>query len=247
MMTCAATIREHLPSWNVVVATQEYTSVEDQRLRKALPDAMIVSMTRRVGMHSAKMAALRHVRRVCGSDPYVVCSIDDDMEFLPQTNLEPCVAKSLDPMTGFVTANWVAHPNHLAKRKIRHAFVKQPIVYTAGGMVFDRKVADIISALPDARYYSDNSKWSIAAYTAGLSNYRYLGSLAIHRICQKGGRRAWVIDNDVVPPDPEMISVREGRPIAGKTEYLIGRSEDLTDHAHNLHKMNAALRRQGTA
>lgn len=247
MMTCAATIREHLPSWNVVIATQEYTSVEDQRLRKALPDAMIVSMSRRVGMHSAKVAALRHVRRLAGNDPYVVCSIDDDMEFLRLTNLGPCVAKALDPMTGFVSAGWVAHPNHLARRKIRHTFVKQPIVYTAGGMVFDRKVADIIAALPDARYTDDNTEWSLAAYTAGLTNYRYLGSLAIHRICQRGGRRAWVYDSEVVPPDSNLIAVREGKPIGGKTEFLIGQSKDLTDKARAMHKTNAALRRQGTA
>lgn len=246
MMRCAETIREYLPTWKVVVTTQEYSSVEDQAIRHALPGAIVVSLSKRVGMHNAKLAALRQVHSLSGTRPYVVCSIDDDMEFLPQTNLDPCVEKCQDPSVGFVTAGWVAHPNHLAKRVVRHAFVKQAIVYTAGGMVFDRKTADLIRQIPEGRYFSDNTQWSLTAYTAGLANYRYLGSMTIHRICQKGGRRSWISSSDVILPDPDLISVREGRPIAGKVEYLIGRSDDLTDQAHHLHKTNAARRRERT-
>jgi undecaprenyl-diphosphatase len=74
--------------------------------------------------------------------------VDDDMEFLPETNLEPCLQKALEPGTGFVSANWVAHDNHLVRRRIEDKFVPQPIVYTGGGMVFNRKIAELLVGLP---------------------------------------------------------------------------------------------------
>lgn len=242
MRVCAQTISAWLPNWSVVVVTQEYGAMETMLLKKALPTAIVIDLPKRVGMHNAKATGLRYIKSVAGNDSYVVCSIDDDMEFTDQTHLDPCVFKCLNADVGFVSAGWVAHPNHIAKRKNPSVFVQQPIVYTGGGMVFDNKTADIILSIPDGAYVSDNTEWSIASYVAGLQNFRYRGSLSVHRICQRGGRRGWVSLADRKIPDPAYLVMRMGVR-KGKHEWLIGASKDLTPFAHEQHRLNLKKRR----
>jgi hypothetical protein len=247
MISCAATISRWLPDWNVCIVAQEYTGLERAMLKRSMPNAETVFLPARVGMHNAKIIGLSRIEQASGGSHYVACSIDDDMEFIEQTNLEPCVTRALDPSAGLIAANWAPHENLLSRRPIQDKFIAQPIVYTGGGMLFSRHTAGVLLEIPMARYFSDNSVWSLATYVAGLTNYRYLGSLAIHRICQKGGRRAWVASSDIALPDSSLITIRRGKEIDGRTQYLIGTSDDLTDKAHQMHRDNRKKQEEPSA
>ncbi len=236
---CLQSIREFLPGWTPVVVAQEYTETDRATVQQALPGATVLVLPKRCGPHNAKLFGLRHIDALERSN-YVVCSIDDDMEFIDQTNLEPCVRKALDPSIGFVSAGWVKHETHLIKRKPVEQFIKQPIVYTGGGMIFDRKTAKVVLRIPEGAYFCDNSEWSLAAYLAGFTNYRYRGSLTIHRICSKGGRQGWVDLGEKQIPDPRFLRMKVGKLVNKLNNYLVGDSRDLTPEAHATHQSNAS-------
>jgi hypothetical protein len=234
MATCMTSIRKYLPDWKPLVVAQEYSPQDSAYVRSQLPKGEVIDHPERIGPHNAKLLGLQHIDRQGGD--YVVCSIDDDMEFLPQTRLEPAVAKALEPGVGFVSAGWVRHENLLAKHSAPEEFVKQPIVYTGGGMIFDRATAQIVLGIPEGAYFCDNSEWSLAAYVQGLENHRYRGSVTIHRICRSGGRRTWAELAIRPMPDPKYLRMRPGKNDWDPNNFKVGASEDLTPLAHANHE-----------
>lgn len=230
-----ASIKAHLAGWKVLIVAQEYSD-DEARQAEALTGGEVINLSARVGPHRAKIAGLQTIVDREGANNFVVCSIDDDMEFLPQTNLDPAVSKALTAGTGFVSCGWAPHLNRIRPGQIKPIFVRQAIVYTGGGMVFGPKVARLVLTLPPANYFDDNTEWSLAAYTAGLSNFRWRGSMTLHKICSKGGRRAWVALRDRVISDPKLITIREGKLAGRVNNYLVGSSADLTPLAHELHQ-----------
>jgi hypothetical protein len=241
MPTILGSVARWLPGWRVVIVTQAYAPEDTLAVQRLLANAVQLSLPDRVGPHTAKAAGLRAVQaheRAYG-DPkrFVVCSVDDDMEFTARTKLDPAVQFCLHPATGFVSAGWVKHENQLAEKEAPDEFVKQPIVYTGGGLVFDQKMAELVLALPDGNYFCDNSEWSLAAYRAGFDNYRFRGSVSVHRICGKGGRRAWVALEKRPVPDPKYLAMKPAR-TGGPNAYHVGMSADLTAFAHAEHAAN---------
>ncbi len=235
---CLRSIRQFLPDWGLVVVAQEYEGKDRAWVEAASPGCTVIMLPKRCGPHNAKLAGLRHIDGLERSN-YVICSVDDDMEFIAQTDLEPCVRRALDSGVGFVSAGWVKHENHLAKRNVVKEFIRQPIVYTGGGMIFDRKTAKTVMQIPEGAYFCDNSEWSLAVYLAGFTNYRYRGSLTIHRICSKGGRQGWVDLGEKQIPDPSFLRMKTGKLVNKLNNYLVGDSRDLTPAAHAMHKANA--------
>lgn len=233
---CLASIREHLPDWRVLVVAQGYDTAS---LVDHFSDHGVLSATTNVGMHTAKYAGLRWIAEGHACDNWAVCSIDDDMEFLDRTNLEPAVAKALEPGVGLVSAGWVNHPSKVDAHPTPDEFVRQSIVYTGGGLVLDGRTARLLlDRLPArANFRSDNVEWSLATYLAGLENYRYRGSVAVHRVCRTGGRKAWVESTDTQPSDPKWITFQPGR---------IGTSADVTPAAKRTHLENRAQHYGGT-
>jgi hypothetical protein len=227
-----------LPDWKVVMVVQEYESEDFTRISYKY-NPKIIAIDGRVGPHTAKVAGLELIDSLQKSK-YVVCSIDDDMEFVEQTNLTKAVGRCLRPGVGLVSTGWVRAESLLSSRKIVDSFVKQPIVYTGGGLLFNSSVAKLILGMPNKAYFDDNTEWSLYLYIRGFVNYRYRGSLTIHRICGKGGRRAWIKDDPSVIPDTRYIKMHPSKMEAEK--YLIGVSKDLTKEAHNLHKANREAR-----
>ena len=117
MLICAESINAHLPDWKVLVVCQEYTYDSATKIRAVLPNAEIEHLPQRIGMHSAKIYGLCHIRIAQQDDPYVVCSVDDDMQFLETTNLEPCVETCCRPLVGLVSAGWVKSATALKNHK----------------------------------------------------------------------------------------------------------------------------------
>jgi hypothetical protein len=233
---CLASIREHLPDWRVLVVAQGYDTAQQVEHFSGLT---VLSSSVSVGMHTAKYAGLKWIAQGHAYDNWTVCSIDDDMEFLGRTNLEPAVTKALEPGVGLVSAGWVNHPSRVDAHRTPEEFVHQPIVYTGGGLVFDGRTARLLlDHLPArASFRSDNVEWSLATYLAGLANYRYRGSVAVHRVCRTGGRKAWVESTDTQPSDPKWITLQPGR---------IGTSADVTPAAKRTHLENRAQHYGGT-
>lgn len=239
-LTMLRSAERFLPDWRIHVVAQELSPSQQGRLRAALPEGSVFTgLPLRIGPHRAKLYGLKELHRVAGPGPYVVCSADDDMEFVPETNLEPAVARAMEQGVGFVSAGWVNHENRIPGHITRDVFVTQPIVYTGGGMIFSHTVAALIRDMPDVPYFSDNVEWSLRAYLAGYRNERYRGSLTIHRVCKKGGRRGWVELKARVLSDPRYIKITEGK-VGGHNRYLIGTSADLTAEALIEHKRNRA-------
>ena len=161
-----ASVQAHLRNWKLLIVAQEY-SPDDARRMSVLSGGVVINYPERIGPHRAKAAGLRHILDTEGNQRFVVCSVDDDMEFLALTNLDPAVSKALSTGVGFVSAGWVPHINRLKPAHVKPVFVRQPIVYTGGGMIFGPEVARLVCALPDANYFDDNTEWSLAATPPG--------------------------------------------------------------------------------
>lgn len=235
MRAFLASVKAFLPDWRLVVVGQCLTKAQEAEIVQTVPAVTLASVPDRLGMHGARLRGLAEIDWLTDG-PYVVCSCDDDMEFIAETNLEPCVRAVMRPGFGLVSAGWVKHPSLVAKAveaKI-DAFVKQPIVYTGGGLLFSREVAGIIRSIPDKPWLCDNSMWSLAVYLSGRENYRFRGSITVHRILSKGGRKTWVDAGKRLLPDERYVNLRPSK-IGGENAFHIPMSSDLTSLAKNKH------------
>jgi hypothetical protein len=232
-LTLLASIKMLLPDWRLVIVAQEYDAADVAVLDAACVPHDLISLPTRIGPHSAKVAGLKHIAALEEGRGYIVCSIDDDMEFTARTSLEAAVRKAMQPGVGLVSAGWVKHEGALVTHETVEAFVTQPIVYTGGGLIFASRCVPLILGIDDANYYDDNTEWSLATYLAGLDNFRYRGSVTIHRICRTGGRRAWVKMQTRRIPDPEFLAMRASK-VPGN--WNIGASADLTPLAKAMHQ-----------
>jgi hypothetical protein len=143
----------------------------------------------RLGCHAARVRLLNTLGD--GYDSYV--NVDDDVELLPETNWEAAIEKAHEPGVGFVLTGWARHQNALVKARsiIREEFLPQVFVYQGGGMAYTADLAELMKTLPDtpARY---DDIWPLTSYLTGHKNYRYRGSLALHRTLQRGGMQSYM-------------------------------------------------------
>lgn len=171
------------------------------------------------------------------------CNADDDMEWTEDTKLEPMIELLMEKDTGMISGNWARSESLLPKKvaKLEHKFIKQPIVFTGGGMLFKREHVPLL--LEDIRpWFADDAHMSLTTYLNGYTNYRYLGSLALHRIQTKGGLLTiFQTDNTLAHPDPRFIMLHPCSAIykdAPNNNYFYPMSRDLTKLAHTLHQKN---------
>lgn len=235
-MNCLASLQRRYSDWPVVVVAQACTEFQIRMLRAfTFGRGTLLTLEERVGPHNAKLAGLRWMR---AREPYVVCSIDDDMELTEATHFAPCVQKCQEPGVGLVSAGWVPNEAQLANRPLKLQWVSQAIVYTGGGLFFSAASARLIESIPEGAYFCDNSEWSLKLYLAGYENFRFRGSLTIHRVQGKGGRRSWVeaSGDQRQLPDPRYLPLKRGAAsVKGPNNFLVGASEDLTLLAHQRH------------
>jgi hypothetical protein len=186
----------------------------------------------KMGCNGARVSLLKRIKY----DIYI--NLDDDILLTPWTNYDLAIEKALQPSTGFVLTNW-ARTEKLLMAKVpnmKNAFVKQIMVYQGGGMVYSDKIAELIRKNVPIKKTVFDDIWPITAYVNGYTNYRFLGSLAIHRICTKGGMHNFMRANSNL----ELSAADYINYTAGKKEgtWLIPMDNAVNSKAHELHKLN---------
>lgn len=220
--------------WRAVVVAQMY---DDASLKKAC--AMhakfikVKKLDKLVGAHTAKLIALTSVK----SD--IWCSLDDDMFAIANTDYNQMADILVNDKTiGLLSGNWAKTYRQANAKEKSEQFVRQKLVYTGGGLMFRDDVAEIVRSIPNKPYLFDDCLWAVYAYINGYNNYRYRGSIAVHQICTKGGRRTWIDTTkakDRALPPKEYLNVRESK---DKEGYYICTDKDVTPLAESLHKQN---------
>lgn len=245
-------IRQHHASaaWSIHGVLQCYTEEQIAHLNEISPiSAEWSNFDHKLGMFNARQEGMKYIASKYGDDDYTLVCLDDDIEFCAETYFEKAVDIAQQPHIGLVSTNWISSEKLLSKKIPQDKLVKQPIVYTGGGLVVKKELVQLIIKLNGGHFYSDNVETSLRVYIAGYENYRYLGSISIHRACRKGGRKSWVNEgNQKQFSDSRLINTRRcknsDKPnITNDDEIHIGDSKDLTQLAKNLHIQNSKLKR----
>lgn len=189
----------------------------------------------RLGCHTARLELLKRIKY----DVYI--NLDDDMELMDITDYSKCVERAMtDPSVGFMLTNW-ARTRKLALAKIpkmRDEFKPQIMCYNGGGMVYNDSIAELMRQLPPMKATFDNA-WALTSYINGYTNYRYMGSVAIHRICTTGGMNEFMKSNEPVLMMGEYIDFKKAKRQNGTgMDYLIPLDKDVNQKARDEHKLN---------
>jgi hypothetical protein len=242
LFACLKSLKTYAPEIPVALVGQEVPDeVKEQVVqwgRFSNHPIDLIWQDKRSGAHCAKMGAL-----AAFPNTRAWVSIDDDMELVEQTDYVTPLKKCLEPGVGLVSCNWVQTEVMLPKKiaKMSQEFKTQSVVYTGGGLAFNKNVADILLTLPLEPYVTDNALWSAVIYAHGYKNMRFMGSLAIHRIMSPGGRKAYLKTVDSVFPVPHLLTMRpcvDQYYDCATSNCYIPASGDLTDLAHAMHKEN---------
>lgn len=227
--------------WKIRIVGQKYSDAHlreiDCFLKRYGADNTVVNFDEYIGAHSAKVYALSNYK----SD--IWCSLDDDMEAIEgMTNYGKIVSMlEAEKSIGFISGNWARTKDWALRKGTKDELIPQKLVYTGGGLLFRDDVAEIIRNIPNEEYLFDDCLWAVYAYVNGYNNFRYRGSVLVHRICTKGGRRTWIASTHStkkLPPE-EILRVRKANTKkVGYDEYLICMDKDVTPYANDLHKQN---------
>ena len=222
--------------WTISAVCQGYSEGDKRDIKNLVgKNGKVFAFDNLIGAHSAKMVALND------SHSDVWCSLDDDMFAIPKTNYDKIADVIFnDKSMGFISGNWARSIKQADSKDAKDELIPQKLVFTGGGLFFRDDVADIIRDIPNEQYLFDDCLWAMYAYINGYNNYRYRGSIAVHQICSKGGRRTWMekSKSDRVLPPEEYLRVRKGSAENGYNQYLICNDSDLTELSHSLHKEN---------
>lgn len=192
----------------------------------------------KLGCHGARVQLLRDIAH---RDYDVFVNLDDDMELTRYTDYFLPIRKvTQEAGTGFVLTNWAKTFDLLMVKvpKMRDEFKKQTLVYNGGGMVYNRRIADLMAKLPIVKTTFDNA-WAMTAYVNGYTNYRFMGSLAVHKVCGKGGMQLFMAENPAELMNQDLIDFKRAKKQRGNgLDYLIPLDADINQKAHCLHNLN---------
>jgi hypothetical protein len=188
-----------------------------------------------LGCHGARVILLRSI------EPYdVYINLDDDMLLTIYTDYDASIKKALQKDTGFVLTNWAKTEGLMMKKvpKLQDVFIKQALVYQGGGMVYDEKIAKLMRELKPIKCTFD-TEWSLTSYLNGYTNYRYLGSLAIHKVCGVGGMNDFMANNPAIKTLEPYVNYRNAKRQNGNgKDLLIPLDSDLKPLAKETHQNN---------
>ena len=226
-------LEKYLPDfneWDVSLLFQDNLGNADKINKQHITNFFVEPKL--MGCNAARLSLLKRIRY----DVY--CNLDDDIELTKWTHYEPAIKKILEPDTGFVLTNWARTYEQVEKKseKMRDVFVKQALIYQGGGMLYNDIIADIVRKLPTKETVFDEG-WPLSAYLAGYTNYRYLGSLAVHKICTTGGMREYykAVDYDALATDfGDYVEYRKAK----NGHYHIPLDGDLKPYAKRIHEEN---------
>lgn len=223
--------------WRIALMTQNYSTSELKsiKLKDATSSIDVISSNERIPPYIAKSTLLN----AFPSDVY--CCLDDDCVLLETVNYESPLSFIMQKDVGIVSCNWIRFntPKMMSKKNIKDEYKKQKIVFTGGGMLFSKKVAEVIINKPKINWLFDDVQFSIDSYTAGFLNYRYLGSVIEHNIVTKGGIKTLFNQTQMTVNDPKYISLNKSKDqYEYENSYYMPRDSALTDYSNNLHKKN---------
>lgn len=226
------------PSWDLLVAFQAYTKEDFELVKKSpyyyrITDYMIYPERR--FPYPTRVEMYKKWRNKYD----FWCSMDDDMELLATVNYGKILEKLQEPGVGVVSGNWVKHETFLKRIQPVNEFVEQPLVNMAGGQMFGREIVDILITGKVAPYRFCDIEVAIKAYVKGYRNFRYRGSLIIHRIMAKDGLIKTVREYPMELPDSTLIVPRmcDSTGPMGPNYFMPG-SKEVTKYAHELHTLN---------
>lgn len=215
--------------YDVCLCYQDYLGNAD-KIKYKERYATILVEPEKMGCNGARTHLLQHI------DYDIYVNLDDDMLLVNETNYDKAIEKALEPSTGFVLTNWARSISILQQKipKMKDKFVKQVMIYQGGGMVYSDKIAKLIREIPIKKTMFDDI-WCITPYVNGYTNYRYLGSLALHFIGKTGGMQSFMREENPELACPEYINYRKGK---RKNEWHIPIDSDINEYARQLHKEN---------
>lgn len=221
--------------FEVCVLYQDYLH-NHNKIDRHMIDHLYV-FANRLGCNCARILLLRKLHSE-GYDYDIYCNLDDDMTLMPKTNYDAPIKKLMnDPECGFILTNW-ARTEALYEKKVavmEDKFVPQVFVYQGGGMLYRHDVANHMRKLPLKETVFDEG-WALTAYLYGYKNYRYLGSVAVHAICTKGGMAQWYKDVDYSKLSLLYDNYINYRKTKDGVRYHIPMDSDLTEAARMQHQ-----------
>lgn len=174
----------------------------------------------------------------------VYIALDDDIECLPGlTDFTLAIAKSQECGVGCVSTGWARSPVLVekAKRSMDRPWVKQALVNTGGGMVYGRHVLREMQKRVKSYLY-DDIQTSLAAYVGGYENWRYRGSIVIHRSLSAGGVKEVFRSYPLELPNPDYIRLEPVTAIyrgaAARNNVAMPSPSNLSGLAHEHHARN---------
>ena len=231
LLSCLTTLKK-FDDWTLIFVGQEFSKSRQTFVKENVQiQSHFIWHKNKLGMHNAKLEGLKKIQEI--SKKHVVVSIDDDMEFIPSTNFDALASIALTKNIGLVSGNWVRSKKMLSSKSLKDQIKKQHIVYTAGGLCFSEKISKLIIEIGEQNFWCDNTEWSLASFLNGYQNVRYLGSIAIHKILSRGGRKSYVNQKREMPSN-KFIDLKRDK----KNGYHIPSQNDLTDFAKFQHKIN---------
>lgn len=193
-----------------------------------------------LGIYMARYTILKAVH----SDIY--CQLDDDMQIIPQTkfNHPALIEKLMQCDTGCISCNYIRAltPALIARARTDPVFLPKIIMSISGGLLFNSTVAPLFLDIPPKMYSSDDEViWGLMTYVNGYTNYRFTGSLLVHKLGQPGAHKTQFSTISIERPDSRLLTVRNGNPnrkIPPDNNYLFPIDADVTPYARELHARN---------
>jgi hypothetical protein len=223
--------------WSIVVQTQCYSNEDINLIKQVdIENKMTIEISNeRIAPYIGKVNLLKKYY----SDIY--CTMDDDCNFLSETKIDNAINFCLKKDVGIISCNWIRFNTEkmMSKKTIEHKFIKQKIVFTGGGMLFKREVANKIVSYKIDKWLFDDVQFSINSYINGYENYRYLGSITEHNIVTKGGIKTLYNETQMKLNDKRLIKLETAKnSYKFENSYYMPRDSNLTDIANKLHIQN---------
>jgi hypothetical protein len=198
---------KYLEGWDLLLCTQAYTKEDWSLLKRSPQFHRITDILEYPERRFPYPTRIEMYRKWYGQYD-VWCSMDDDMELLSTVNYQPMLDKCLEPGVGVISGNWVKHESFLKRIGPAEEWIEKPLVNMAGGQIFSTKIIDILLESDVKPYLFCDIEVALKAYVKGYTNYRYRGSLIIHRIMAKAGLSRTFREFVMELPNPKYCRVR---------------------------------------
>ena len=166
--------------------------------------------------------------------------VDDDVEFLGLENFEPMMKfLQVTPDAGIVVGTHKNNKKYYEKAVQQKRMEVKNISFIEGGAVISRKIRDLLlREIPMERIAYDG--YSIITYVHGYTNYKYFGSVVLHKATN--GNLGWVYvkrhESEFDGFFDKYICMRPDHMAKAGELSLPDDELDLTPKARELHRRN---------